>query len=91
MSRKQLLVLGLLASLAFLAGYGAVAKAWPYYGRQPYYGYFHNVYDAYGVAVWPPNSDTPGCAGSGGNALPKSVNTATKFLIAPAKEPARLL
>lgn len=80
MSRKQLLVLGLLASLAFLAGYGAVAKAWPYYGRQPYYGYFHNVYDAYGVAVWPPNSDTPGCAGSGGNALPKSVNTATKFI-----------
>lgn len=76
---KHLLLLGVGASMAFVIGYGAVAKAWPFLGRNEHYGYFQNDFDAYGSDVWPDTSNTPGCSASGGNALPSGINTPLEF------------
>lgn len=70
---KKLLV-AVLAVTAFAAGYGAVTHAWPFFGRNAYYGYFTNTYDAYGTNVLPVIYD------SSTNAMPNSINTAAELI-----------
>lgn len=60
-------VLALAIAGAFLIGYASATKAWPLYGRDPFYGYFTNVRDTAGDDVF-----------YGG--IPHSVNTADKFI-----------
>lgn len=80
MKLKKMAVLAVGASLAFAFGYGAVANAWPFFGRNEYYGYFLNNNDPYGTNVWPADSDTAGCAAASGNALPNSIDNATELI-----------
>lgn len=63
---KRVLLLLTIAA-AFLVGYAGATKAWPLYGRDPFYGYFTNVRDTAGDDVF-----------YGG--IPHSVNTADKFI-----------
>lgn len=76
---KRLTIIILVAA-AFLIGYGTATQAWPIKGRNAYYGYFGNTYDDDGTNIFPTNSNTSGCAASGGNAIPTSVNTASEFI-----------
>lgn len=73
------LLLAVVVVLAFFLGYGFVAKAWPYMGRQPYYGYFLNDYDAYGADVWEPNTGPAACRGTG-LAMHTGINTKSEFI-----------
>ena len=77
MNKKKLLVLALVAVVAFTTGYGVVAKAFP----TPYhYGYFYNVFDDPGIAVLPAwGGDTSNCYADG-LALPTWVDTANEFI-----------
>jgi len=51
-SRPLLAMIGVvLAGLSL--GYGVIVHAWPVHNRQPYRGYFHNIYDDRGTFVLP--------------------------------------
>ena len=81
MKRKHSIILFVGAALSFAVGYGALAEAaFPYFNRQEFRGYFFNNFDSAGNNVWPANSDTAGCAASGGNAMPASVDTAAELI-----------
>lgn len=82
--KKLFLVMALVVT-AFSIGYGAVAEAWPVFGRNANYGYFLGNYDNDGDYVWRPyvypnTNPTAGCSGDGVNAIPASVNTKSEFI-----------
>lgn len=82
---KKLFVILALVITAFSVGYGAVAEAWPVFGRNANYGYFLSNYDNDGdyvwrPYVWPNSNPTSGCSGDGVNAIPSSVNTKSEFI-----------
>ncbi len=77
MNLRRMVILSVGAISAFAVGYGAVAQAWP----TPYNtGYFTGAYDTAGTNIMQPDSDTPGCAASGGNSLPTYIDTAAEFV-----------
>lgn len=74
---KKRMLLGLAIIGAFFVGYGstAVFAAYPsggVHGRAEFRGYFTNVYDNWGHAVFPEDYD--------GMAVPSSVDTADEFI-----------
>ncbi len=74
MNRK--LKVGLLCfamALSFGTGYSGTAHAWPVDGRNEFYGYFKDRYDAWGDNVWHIN-------GAGQYAIPTSINNADAFI-----------
>lgn len=82
---KKLFLLLALAVTAFSVSYGAVAEAWPVFGRNANIGYFLGNPDNDGdfvwrPYVWPNSNPTPGCSGDGVNAIPNSVNTKSEFI-----------
>jgi hypothetical protein len=50
--RKRLL-LAVLVVVAFAVGYGSMTKAWPFFGRNQWYGYFMNIQDTAGTNILP--------------------------------------
>jgi len=70
---KKLLIATLFLT-SFALGYGAVTHAWPFFGRNAYYGYFNNKFDSAGVEVLPRIYD------GNVNAIPNSVDTAAELI-----------
>lgn len=80
MNKKKLFIMAFVGMAAFMLGYGAVTMAWPVKGKNAYIGYFLGNSDTSGDYVLRPDSNTPGCAASGGNGLPTSINSAPAFI-----------
>lgn len=82
---KKIFLIAILVVTAFSVGYGAVAEAWPVFGRNANRGYFLNNSDNDGDYVWRPyvypnDNPTSGCSGDGVNAIPNSINTKSEFI-----------
>ncbi|HSX05769.1 MAG TPA: hypothetical protein VLF69_04840 [Candidatus Saccharimonadales bacterium] len=76
MTLKHKLLLTGLAVASFVAGYGALALAYPSpapFGRAEYHGYYFNNYDDQGTFVLDDKY-------SGGVAIPSTVNSAATFI-----------
>ncbi len=71
---RRYVILAIVAATSFAVGYTDVAKAWPYFGRSPNYGYFLNTKDDWGTYVLPVLYD------GGVNAVPNYVNTAAELI-----------
>lgn len=78
MKFKLIILAGMIS--AFVLGYGAVAHAWPIYGRNANQGYFLGGTDTSGTNIFPTNSNTAGCAAASPNAIPDWVNSAASFI-----------
>lgn len=70
-NRPVLAMMGLVAA-GLVIGYGVVSYAWPVHNRQPFRGYFRNIYDDEGTYVLPNKYS--------GQAVPASVDSAGEFI-----------
>jgi hypothetical protein len=77
MKARHISVLAVCAIVAFTVAYTTSVQAWP----TPYNtGYFTGAIDGDGTNVMPPDSDTPGCPGGGGNAIPSWIDRSAEFI-----------